>query len=233
MKRKRAPGGGRKARSGPTSPLTFRIPAELRKRLETEAAAKDATVSERLLWHLKRSLDREIELNRDEATRAFCFLIFELSDRLRWGAGPPPVYWERNPFVFKAFKLAVEKLLSSFEPKGEIKRPPVEEYLKEAFSQYQGIQPPWLDAVTKEWESPERAADSAVRNTVLDLAGMSSPGAIRQYFADREPALSDPKVSDMASRHIKRADQTWDGMADVRRVLGVNVQIEKPGGKRK
>ena len=142
MKRKRAPGGGRKARSGPTSNLTIRIPDHLRQQLEAEAAAKDATLSERLLWHLSRSVNRENELDRDDATRAFCFLIYELSGRLRWGAGPPPAYWERNPFVFQAFRLAVDQLLAFFAPKAAIKRPPIEDILEEAFSDYETILTP-------------------------------------------------------------------------------------------
>ena len=45
MKRKRAKGGGRKPKAGPTSSLTFRIPDDLRRELELEANAE--SVSER------------------------------------------------------------------------------------------------------------------------------------------------------------------------------------------
>ena len=228
MKRKRAPGGGRKARAGPTSPLTFRIPDDLRQQLESEAAEKNATVSERLLWHLSQSLSREKALGRDPAVRAFCFLIMELSDRLRWAAGPPPALWERNPFVFKAFKIAVEKLLSNFEPKGDMKRPPIEAFLKEAFSDYHSILTPSMKRLMAEvWESPERAADDAVQNTLLDLAGLRSPEAFIRYWTEQE----DKGLGEIASRHIKKFNRTWYGMADVRHDLQISLHIERPKGK--
>src|SRR5262245_60282065 len=123
MKRKRAQGGGRKPKgefSQLTSSLTIRIPDDMRKRLESEAAEKDESIAQRLLWHLQRSFNRERELARDPAIRGHCFLISEMAERLAWAAGPGAA-WERNPFVFQAFKIGVEKMLSFFTPKGEIR----------------------------------------------------------------------------------------------------------------
>ena len=82
MKQKRAPGGGRKAKAGPTSSLTFRIPDDMRKQLEREAAEKAATVSDRLQWHLRRSFNRQQEEERDPALQGLLVLIAVVGDVL-------------------------------------------------------------------------------------------------------------------------------------------------------
>jgi hypothetical protein len=209
-----------------TSSLTIRIPEDMRKRLESEAATKDESVAQVLLWHLRRSFNRDREVERDPAIRAFCFLFAELSDRLRWGAGPPPAIWERNPFVFRAFRIAVEKLLGSFEPKGKMKRPPFESFLKvtEEYSNRGILTPSMVKEMAKVWGSPERAADNAVRMTLFDLAGWKSPQAIARYWNNR--TRHDENLRDISSRHIKDAERTWYGMADVRRDLQIKVHID-------
>jgi hypothetical protein len=123
MKRKRAPGGGRKAKAGPTSSLTFRIPDDIRKQLEREAAEKEANVSDRLLWHLRRSFNRQREEERDPALQGLLVLIARLAEDF---AGP--VYWldkdlrselrrewRTDLFQFRAWKFAVKKLLDTLE----------------------------------------------------------------------------------------------------------------------
>ena len=123
MKQKRAPGGGRKAKAGPTSSLTFRIPDDMRKQLEREAAEKAATVSDRLQWHLRRSFNRQQEEERDPALQGLLVLIARLAEDF---AGP--VYWldkdlrselrrewRTDLFQFRAFKFAVKKLLDTLE----------------------------------------------------------------------------------------------------------------------
>ena len=85
MKRKRAPGGGRKAQAGPTSSLTFRIPDDMRKQLEREAAEKEVNVSDRLHWHLRRSFNRQRDEERDPALQALLLLIARLAEVITGG----------------------------------------------------------------------------------------------------------------------------------------------------
>ena len=122
MKRKRAPGGGRKARAGPTSSLTFRIPDDLRGQLELEAT-EGATVSERLLWHLRRSINRKHEEERDPALQGLLLLIARLADEITGGRLESHKFlrselrkgWRNDLFQFRAFKFAVKKLLDTLE----------------------------------------------------------------------------------------------------------------------
>jgi hypothetical protein len=123
MKRKRAPGGGRKARAGPTSSLTFRIPDDMRKQLEREAAEKEVNVSDRLLWHLRRSFNRQRDEERDPALQALLVVIARLAEDVTGGELMPNKdvrsqlqrRWRTDLFQFRAFKFAVKKLLDTLE----------------------------------------------------------------------------------------------------------------------
>jgi hypothetical protein len=123
MKRKRAPGGGRKARAGPTSSLTFRIPDDMRKQLEREAAEKEVNVSDRLLWHLRRSFNRQRDEERDPALQGLLVVIARLAEDVAGGEYVPDKEvrsqlrrgWRTDLFQFRAFKFAVKKLLDTLE----------------------------------------------------------------------------------------------------------------------
>jgi hypothetical protein len=133
MKHKRAPGGGRKPKVGiATSSLTIRIPDDMRLQLESEADAKNESVAQRLLWHLRQSFNREDERKRDPAMRALCFLIARLADDVvgLYSEGKPEFSWRSDPFFFRAFKIAVAKLLDALEPKGEMRVPQIPEPFK-------------------------------------------------------------------------------------------------------
>src|SRR5262249_36041983 len=123
MKRKRAPGGGRKARAGPTSSLTSRIPDDMRKQLEREAAEKAVNVSDRLLWHLRRSFNRQREEERHPALPGLLVLIGRLAETVAGGEYMTEKdvrsrlrrEWRTDLFQFRAFKSAVKKLLDTLE----------------------------------------------------------------------------------------------------------------------
>jgi hypothetical protein len=127
MKRKRAPGGGRKAKAGPTSSLTIRIPDDMRERLESEAEKRNDSVAAVLLWHLRQSFNHETDKQRDPAMRALCFVIAQLANDVvgMHSHGKPEFSWRFDPFFFRAFKIAVAKILDALEPKGEIREPKI------------------------------------------------------------------------------------------------------------
>jgi hypothetical protein len=159
----------------------------------------------------------------------------ELSERIRLGAGPG-VRWQRNPFLFRAFKLAVGTLLDRFEPKGSLRRPDFRSLLRER-KEYFDLhvdERSTIEALAKIWETPQRAADSAVYNTLLDLSGWRLAEGlqdIKRYWADRATsnergrATSNEGASEIAEYQIKQAERIWYGMADVRRDLGV-IEME-------
>jgi Arc-like DNA binding dprotein len=134
VKRKRAPGGGMKPRgefSGLTSVLSLRMPDDMRAQLESAAKKHRPTkrsLTQELLKRLERSFNEDREKSRDPALRALLYLIGEVAEGV---TNPAPVrlkntrpLWHSDPFLFRAFRIAVDKLLDEFEPPGEIKPPP-------------------------------------------------------------------------------------------------------------
>ena len=122
VKRKRAPGGGRKRQGASVAQnLTIRIDSAMRGQLEF-AALKRAewkrnwNLSQEILMRLKQSLDREREERRKPAVRAIGFLIAEMAEFLSADL--------REPFAFQAFKLAVAEVLDAIKPPGEIREGP-------------------------------------------------------------------------------------------------------------
>src|SRR3974390_1784966 len=117
--RRRATGAGR----NPSAPfrhsaaqLTVRMPDDMRARLDAAARKKGWSLSQELLWRLRVSFEKEnYRDQRDPATRALCFLIAETAQRVHFNV---PLEWQRNPFLFKAFKLAVATLLDALQPPG-------------------------------------------------------------------------------------------------------------------
>jgi hypothetical protein len=127
--RKRAPGGGRKPK-GPApmrSQLTIRIPEDTRTQLEAAARRNRKTLSDELLWRLRSSFSRERDERRDPAMRGLCHLIAELAHHVvgihaAEGISRYEVWdWRSDAFFYRAFKVAVIRLLDALEPTGPIK----------------------------------------------------------------------------------------------------------------
>jgi hypothetical protein len=133
MVRKRAPGGGRKPiGSTVAQPVTIRMPDDMRDRLEL-ASRKRAkrkpgwNLSQEILCRLRRSMDKERE-DQSPIIRDVCYLISEMAKREFYaGHHFEDRPWHRDPFMFRAFKLAVAKILDELKPPGEM-RPPREKY---------------------------------------------------------------------------------------------------------
>ena len=136
-KRKRAPGGGRKPKGEPTTPLSLRIPAELRRHLKQAADAKGKSVSEELIWRIHGSFGRERDKESDPELRALCFVIAKLSrDAVGfWDVdGTPQFSWRSDPFFFRAFKIAVARVLDALDPGGVAQPPKIEKTADEGRS---------------------------------------------------------------------------------------------------
>ena len=116
MKPKKKSTAGRKP-AGPfahnTAQLTIRMPDDLRDELELSANKKGWSLTQELLWRLRSSYQRQRqERRRPPATRAICFLIGEIAG---YASAFNPAEWHRSPFAFKAFRLAVARLLGALE----------------------------------------------------------------------------------------------------------------------
>ena len=122
-KRKRAPGGGRKPKgefAGLPSPLSVRMPADMRAQLEAAARRSGRSMSQEVLRRLNSSLSRERNEAGDRATRALCFLISSLAYAVHWNMPN----WRSDRFLFRAVKIGIGKLLDALpEPTGEMETP--------------------------------------------------------------------------------------------------------------
>jgi hypothetical protein len=112
-----------------------------------------------LLRCVSMSFREEQRERRSRSTRAVGYLISEVAGRL--STDPR---WHRDPFIFKAFRLALPELLDAFEPKGELRKPKVPDYLADLF------------------ETPESAAHWAVQVVLFNLFNAEPPGDAEAAF---------------------------------------------------
>jgi hypothetical protein len=209
-KRKRAPGGGRK-RLGPSVArnLTIRIDDELRERLEVEVGKRaqrrrNWNLSQEILMRLNQSLSREQERSHDPATRALTFLISNVAELIHLGL---PLKWHQNPFMFRAFKLAVGMVLDTIEPSGEMQTP------YEALRKNPEV-PKWF---IDEYRTPETAALS-VANVIMHQ--FFYPSVLRDFTnkESKEPNYSGPTADEV--------DREFYRYSDAKRALGIDKPKE-------
>jgi hypothetical protein len=221
-KRKRASGGGRKPKgdfSQLTSPLSIRMPAEMRAQLESSASGNGRSVSQEVLRRIQESLYQDRDRARDPAMRALCFLIAQLAADvagLTDEKGRPLFDWRTDPFFFRAFKLAVAQVLDTLEPSGEI-RPPKE--MLDAQIEMEGDEGFAITKMIKAtFETPEARAQAAARTL---LSSLKQPDPPTQYFFE-----------EIASNHKAKALREYYGLEAARRDLQVKPKPEKIGPMR-
>jgi hypothetical protein len=209
-KRKRAPGGGRK-RLGRTVArnLTIRIDDELRERLEVEVdkraqRRRNWNLSQEILMRLNQSLSREQEHSHDPATRALTFLISNLAPQIHLGL---PLKWHQNPFMFRAFKLAVGMVLDTIEPSGEMQTP------YEALRKKPEV-PKWF---IDEYRTPETAALLAAN---VIMRQFFYPSVVRDFTSKES---KEPNYSGLTANEI---DRDFYRYSDAKRVLGIDKPKE-------
>jgi hypothetical protein len=131
-KRKRAPGGGRKP--NPNKKVMFSTRLEPQVLAQLKAAAADwpgGNVSAFTEFLINRALRERDEEKRDPALKALLYFIAQLAEHISGAAYLAPnegrseflAAWRTDLFRFRAFKLAVRKLLDALEepPGQEIK----------------------------------------------------------------------------------------------------------------
>jgi hypothetical protein len=230
-KKKRAPGGGRKPKgefSHLTSLFAVRMPEDMRKQLETAAAENRRSASQELLRRLSDSFGVAAK-GRDPAVRAICFLISELAERIRWPVRPGE-YWDSNPFLFRAFKIGVQKLLDGLEPTGNV--PALDVLIKRLGEEISKTDRGADDTawMIRAWRSPRNAGAWAASETLADFYSgpKHHPDRIKKLWG---PLVNDPTdkdddtdLSGIAENIIKSTERTWYGMEQARR----DLEISKP-----
>ena len=233
-KRKRAPGGGMKPRgefSALSSPLSIRMPDAMR--AELEASRGRRSLSQELLRRLQKSFNQDRERSRDPALRALCFLIGELAESTT-SLGPirhPSTVqlWRSDPFLFRAFKLAVGKLLDALEPAGEMKSPVTKETAERIKADFGSnsflLSPEAVNFMLKTYKSPEALSNQIFSTIWSTLLGVSSPDPRNKETMREIMSGDDPQL-------LKMFDVMWAqefyGMQDARRDLGIKPQGKKP-----
>jgi hypothetical protein len=208
--RKRAPGGGRKpiGPSAARSLLTIRMPDDLRAELQASAAKRGRSLTQELLWRLKVSLNRERIDRQDQVMRAYCFLFTDLAEKLHFRQERK---WHRDSFTFRAFKLAVGKLLDALEPPGEPKSP---------FVKLRDSDEPLHQQLVEWFKTPESAATHAA---ALTLENLFRPKKITE---EERTAIkqAEETVFDFGTSHwlIDEFERDYFAMDMVGRVLGID-----------
>lgn len=234
IKRKRA---GRKPQgefSKLDSPFSVRMPKSMRAELNAAAKKSGRTAGQELLGRLRNSFYRDRDKSRDPALRALCFLIGELAEAAAT-PGPLPVdklrpFWRTDPFLYRAFKLAVVKLLDALEPAGDVHAPITEEFVRDLVEAqetelYSKLPSEMLKSMEKIYESPETLSSHIFSNIWSGLLGVSSPDAeimkseMREILSHKYPHL------------LGEIDSMWKdelyGMQDARRDLQIKLKGEK------
>ena len=187
----------------------------MRARLDAAAQKKGWSLSQELLWRLRVSFEKENYADqRDPATRALSFLIAETAQRVHFCI---PVEWHRDPFLFRAFKLAVATLLDALEPAGAAKSP-LPEFSK-------GLKPHELQLIGDRWKTPETAAAEAAKSTLNSL--LLSAHLVGDVKT-RLQGLNFPERPNVSEELVKEFESEFYVMANARRDLG----IDEPKGSK-
>jgi hypothetical protein len=236
MKRKRAAGGGRKPKgefSQLTSSLTIRIPEDMRKQLESEAAARGQSVAQVLLWHLRQSFNLRHDRERDPALQGLLFMIGQLAERIGGGRYSGGRYildadyrphlsenkreWRTDLFKFRAFKFAVGQLLDTLkEPPGKI-RPMTKQQAKEADIFNGG--PEFIKEMVELFKSPESLGAFEFKRMWMKVT--------------RDDPLSEEILEVMRKDPIyaRVAEREYYGFQRARKALELKPTTTKPEGK--
>jgi hypothetical protein len=118
------PGAGRKADPSGAKTVNYnaRVSADTLERLKAEAEEDGVSVAQLAGLLIRDGLkERSKAKTRDPETTALCFLVGELAELL----STIPVSdksrsfpWRRDPFVFEAFRLALDSLMTRIKPTG-------------------------------------------------------------------------------------------------------------------
>jgi hypothetical protein len=220
MARKRAPGGGRKPK-GPIaarSQLTVRMPDDLRKSLEANVARRQKrkpnwNLTEEVLWRLYWSYRQQGEERRDPYMRAIGTLISGIAEEVHRRRSLSSE-WHRDPFMFRAFKHGVVKLLDALDPPGEAKSPfnikGLRERPENKFNQ----------ALADGYETPEAAGNMAAETVLRELYRRLP------LHPDWGPLLREldaehPEFSGIGEAIAESMEEQFYSMSNIRRVLGI------------
>lgn len=173
MKRRRAPGGGRKPRgefSGKSSAFSTRVTPELRAKLDEESRRTGRSISQIVERRLRESFDRP---RRTEAAwgpdhiRALAYCVAQIAVHIEAGTGKR---WHEDQFTNEALQSGLKILLYGHSPHEQIVVP---ERVIEQVDRL-GIGP-WMKEVTEFGQ--QKATEFLGALEYLAMAGSPTQGA--------------------------------------------------------
>ena len=188
------------------------MPEDLRHQLEKSATKKGWSLTQELLWRLDSSYKKQREresVRGHPVVRALGFLISELIGRVVMELGKD---WHRDPFIFRAFRLGIGKLLEALEPPGDVSGPYQLGYTFD----------PERRLTTKEWHAsfmtPEARGDFVAKEVLNEL--LRPNPQLEKVFRELR---SHPRHGPLAEMFL----DGFYGFADVRRDMGID-QLKAP-----
>jgi hypothetical protein len=198
---------------------------DLRAELEAAAAQRQKrnprwNLTEEVVRRLEWSLRREREDQRQSSMRAWNYLISHLAETLTANyTMPRDGEWHRDPFMFRAFKRGVTKLLDALEPAGEAKSPFNIKGLRESEEKLHHTMADW-------YETPETAGDYAVDLTLRGLF-QRGPGPEKWEPVLRKlDELGDPEWPNFGANLATDMWRKFRTMAKTRETLGIKAPKE-------
>ena len=177
----------------------------MRTQLDAAARKHGRVVGQELLTRVQRTFDKEKADQRNPALRALLFLFGELADNLCRDPN-----WHKDPFTFRAFKLAIVKLMDALEPKGEMSPPP---------ERYPGA---------GIYKTPKSAANDAADIVLLEvykaepLEGFEDLLREGPWFGHGGKEFPAPEEALAVARRLEDIyERTYYAMSNVRRDLGI------------
>jgi hypothetical protein len=233
--RRKGAGRPRITKTGKTSYFSTRITPETRALLETEARRGGLSLSTTVERLLRLGLYEKEKLAQENPLRAIFYLMGLLAERIPAGLGADPKYnWRTNPFMFEAFSVAVQYLLSALQPPGEVVAPPppppLPEWPPEAVRKYtplevaaareraeffHGIRFPTFD-------TPERRGRDVAKSLLIEMQyhGVLAAGTPQQRYGALQPDLTRQVYGEKVADTLTRLHY---GLADAQRDLGIDT----------
>ena len=168
MKRKRAPGAGRKPQGeykGKTATLTTRIAPDTRTALEKAAKQTGRSLSQEIEDRLRRSIASDYGSGEEKHNRAFGRLTIEVAGMVEAMTGER---WRTDRFAHRALRAALNIILDQLAPTGELKVPPL----------WEGMATRWAErepSLGEQVRTPEAAGNSAAMSVWLQLEMVEKP----------------------------------------------------------
>jgi hypothetical protein len=196
------------------------MPDELRTALETNAERRRKrnprwNFTQEVLGRLYWSYRKQEEERRDSYMKALAHLISAVAEQVHYRQSLSKE-WHRDPFMYRAFKRGVIKLLDALEPPGEA-RPPFD--IKGLRASEEKLH----QAMADQWENPEAAGDFAVAHVLRDLYRFAPEP---EKWARLREMDQDPRLTGFTGPIADMMEEVFYAMSNVRRVLGIKEPKE-------